>query len=568
MKPRNRDNTLQRNTNSAKSERENSPDVAATSQPAGRTADSDESGTTKPLPPVREDSPSFSDLGVRDETVEALKKLGIVQAFAIQEYAIPIAMRGNDIIGRAPTGTGKTLGFGVPILERVSTPAEGADGKPQALVVVPTRELGLQVSRDIEAAGATRGVRVLPVYGGRAYEPQIDALRNGVEIVVGTPGRLLDLLKAKHLDLGSVHTAVLDEADRMLDLGFAEDVEKLMDSLPSQRQTLLFSATMPDGIVALSRKFLHQPMTIHADVAVDSPTSGQTRQLAYLTHSLNKIEVLARILQAKNRGLTIVFSRTKRHTQRIADDLEFRGFAVAAVHGDLGQNARERALRAFRSGKIDVLVATDVAARGLDVRDVTHVINYDSPDDAETYVHRIGRTGRAGAEGVAVTFVNWEDAPRWRLIAKTLELELTEPVETYHTSDHLYTDLDIPQDAAANLASQDRKRAGLSAEADIDFENDGRSRSKSRARNGKRRSGPSQRGREQSSRGREQSKSDNASPSGRQRRRTRGGSPKTSGPQQAQDVKQNASGTTGTKTDGASSRRRRRRRRPASGDKA
>ena len=543
-RPRNRDNTLQRNTG----------DEA--SQPITGTT----SSTPDAPPPVRPDSPSFLDLGVRTETVEALDAIGINQAFAIQEYAIPIAMRGNDIIGRAPTGTGKTLGFGVPILERVVGPNEGADGLPQALVVVPTRELGLQVCRDIEAAGATRGIRVLPVYGGRAYEPQIEALRSGVEIVVGTPGRLLDLLKSKKLRLDSVRIAVLDEADRMLDLGFAEDVEKLLNALPEQRQTMLFSATMPDAIVALSRRFLHQPMTIHAEVAAQTGVSSQTRQLAYLTHSLNKIEVLARILQAKNRGLTIVFSRTKRHTQRIADELEFRGFAVAAVHGDLGQNARERSLRAFRSGKVDVLVATDVAARGLDVQDVTHVVNYDSPEDSETYVHRIGRTGRAGATGVAVTFVSWEDLPRWKIISKTLDLDMAEPVETYHTSDHLYADLDIPEGAPASLPSADRKRAGLSAEADIDIEGN---HDRKRPRNRKRRRRPG-----------DSAKTSDTAQAPRQRRRTRSGQSKSAKTGNETDVKRQDDGPGGTATgvasgDGAASRpRRRRRRRPASSDPA
>jgi len=546
-KPRNRDNTLQRDT----SDEVLKPDLGAHS-----------SESTAP-PPVRPDSPSFEDLGVRTETVEALSAIGIVQAFAIQEYAIPIAMRGNDIIGRAPTGTGKTLGFGIPILERVTGPSEGTDGRPQALVVVPTRELGLQVCRDIEAAGATRGIRVLPVYGGRAYEPQVEALRNGVEIVVGTPGRLLDLLKSKKLRLDAVHTAVLDEADRMLDLGFAEDVEKLLNSLPEQRQTMLFSATMPDGIVALSRRFLRQPMTIHAEVATDSGLSAQTRQLAYLTHSLNKIEVLARILQARERGLTIVFSRTKRHTQRVADELEFRGFAVAAVHGDLGQNARERSLRAFRAGKVDVLVATDVAARGLDVQDVTHVINYDSPEDSETYVHRIGRTGRAGASGVAVTFVSWEDMPRWKIISKTLELDLSEPAETYHTSDHLYADLNIPTDAPASLPSTDRTRAGLSAEADIDIE--GAKRTSGRRRTAGK---PSSRG----TSGRNRAAKPGGSGSGetesarapRQRRRTRGGQDKQETPStpKQSEGSDSASGSTAKSSGDGAPRRRRRRRAP------
>ena len=314
--------------------------------------------------PVRPEAPTFTELGARAETVEALAAAGITRAFAIQEYALPIALRGSDLIGQAPTGTGKTLGFGIPLLERVFAPAEGADGVPQALVVVPTRELGLQVAKDLAAAGSTRGVRVLPIYGGVAYEPQIDALRKGVEILVGTPGRLLDLAKQKHLRLDRVHALVLDEADRMLDLGFLDDVERILAMLPEDRQTMLFSATMPDPIVTLARRFLRHPVTIHAGHTAETGPSPQTKQLAYRTHSMNKVEVVARILQARGRGLTMIFTRTKRAADRVAEDLDFRGFAVAAVHGDLGQGARERALRAFRAGKIDILVATDVAARG------------------------------------------------------------------------------------------------------------------------------------------------------------------------------------------------------------
>jgi superfamily II DNA/RNA helicase len=419
--------------------------------------------------PVRPDSPTFAELGVRSETVEALSAAGITRAFAIQEYALPIALRGTDLIGQAPTGTGKTLGFGLPLLERVTAPAEGADGKPQALVVVPTRELGLQVARDIAAAGSTRGVRVLPIYGGVAYEPQVDALAKGVEILVGTPGRLLDLAKQKQLKFGAIRTLVLDEADRMLDLGFLEDVEKILAMLPEQRQTMLFSATMPEPIVALARRFLHHPVTIHAGHTADSGLSPLTKQVVYRTHPLNKLEMLARILQARNRGLTMIFTRTKRAADRVAEDLDFRGFAVAAVHGDLGQGARERALRAFRTGKIDVLVATDVAARGLDVSGVTHVINYDCPEDPDTYTHRIGRTGRAGATGVAVTFVDWEDMPRWVLIDKSMGLNMPQPPETYHTSPALYADLDIPTDISGTLPTAERNRAGLAAEVEEDL---------------------------------------------------------------------------------------------------
>ncbi|WP_250001469.1 DEAD/DEAH box helicase [Actinoplanes sp. M2I2] len=419
--------------------------------------------------PVRPDSPTFAELGVRAETVEALAKAGITHAFAIQEYALPIAMRGTDLIGQAPTGTGKTLGFGLPMLERVTAPSEGADGRPQALIVVPTRELGLQVARDLAAAGSTRGIRVLPIYGGVAYEPQVDVLKKGVEILVGTPGRLLDLAKQKHLKLDTVRTLVLDEADRMLDLGFLEDVEKILAMIPEARQTMLFSATMPDPIVALSRRFLRHPVTIHAGHTADSGPSPLTKQVVYRTHPLNKVEMVARILQARERGLTMIFTRTKRAADRLAEDLDFRGFAVAAVHGDLNQGARERALRAFRSGKIDVLVATDVAARGLDVSGVTHVINYDCPEDPETYTHRIGRTGRAGATGVAVTFVDWEDMPRWVLIDKSMGLSMPQPPETYHTSPALYSDLDIPTDVSSTLPTADRSRVGLSAEVEEDL---------------------------------------------------------------------------------------------------
>ncbi|MBT8227835.1 MAG: DEAD/DEAH box helicase [Dactylosporangium sp.] len=430
------------------------------------------------------DGPTFASLGVRSETVQALADVSISRPFAIQEYALPIALRGADLIGQAPTGTGKTLAFGVPILEHLRAPEDGASGLPQALIVLPTRELGLQVARDLAVAGKTRNVRVLAAYGGVAYEPQTEALARGVEIVVGTPGRLLDLAGSRQLRLGDVRTLVLDEADRMLDLGFLDDVERILAMLPADRQTMLFSATMPDPIAALARRFLRQPVTVRAHHETEAGASPLTKQVVYRTHPLNKVEVLARILQADGRGLTMIFTRTKRSADRLAGELDFRGFAAAAVHGDLGQGARERALRAFRSGKVDALVATDVAARGLDVFGVTHVVNYDCPEDAEAYVHRIGRTGRAGASGVAVTFVDWEDMPRWRLIEKTLDLELTgssgEPPETYHTSSHLFADLDIPQEVNGTLPSTDRTRVGLAAERleDVEGRRSGRRRSR------------------------------------------------------------------------------------------
>jgi superfamily II DNA/RNA helicase len=457
---------------------------------------------------TRPDSPTFAELGARPETVAALAAVNITQAFAIQEYALPILMRGADLIGQAPTGTGKTLAFGIPLLERVEPAADG--GAPQALVVVPTRELGLQVAKDLAAAGATRGVRVLPIYGGVAYEPQVAALRKGVEILVGTPGRLLDLARQKHIRLRQIRALVLDEADRMLDLGFLDDVEQILSMLPADRQTMLFSATMPEPIVTLARRFLRSPVTVHASHPGAGSQAPDTRQLVYRTHSLNKVEIVARILQGQERGLTMIFSRTKRGVDKVASELDFRGFAVAAVHGDLGQGARERALRAFRNGKVDVLVATDVAARGLDVTGVTHVINYDCPEDPDAYTHRIGRTGRAGASGVAVTFVDWEDMARWRLIDKTLGMETPEPPETYHTSEWLYTDLGIPADATGELPHANRSRAGLAAETEEDL------------------GGRSSRGRRSHGAGRSTGGRTTAAATGdrsRRRRRRRGGQP-------------------------------------------
>lgn len=416
--------------------------------------------------PVRPDSPTFAELGTQPEIVRALTEAGIERAFAIQELTLPLALAGDDIIGQARTGTGKTLGFGVPLLQRITLPG---DGTPQALVVVPTRELCLQVTHDIKDAGKHLGVRLLSVYGGIPYEPQIKALRAGVDIVIGTPGRLLDLAEQRHLVLGKVSGLVLDEADKMLDLGFLPDIERILRMVPDQRQTMLFSATMPGPIITLARTFLRQPTHVRAEETDASAIHERTRQFVYRAHSLDKIEIVARALQAEGRGLTMIFARTKRTAQKISDDLTERGFAVAAVHGDLGQGAREQALRAFRSGKVDVLVSTDVAARGLDVDDVTHVINYQCPEDEGSYIHRIGRTGRAGKEGVAITLVDWDEEARWKLVSDGLSLDIPVPVETYSTSEHLFADLGIPAGASSRLPLAKRTRAGLSAEPEENF---------------------------------------------------------------------------------------------------
>ncbi|GLZ43554.1 DEAD/DEAH box helicase [Actinokineospora sp. NBRC 105648] len=398
--------------------------------------------------------------------MRALAEAGIERTFAIQELTLPLALAGDDLIGQARTGMGKTLGFGVPLLQRLQTPG---DGTPQALVVVPTRELCLQVSADLRDAGKHMGGRVLSIYGGRPYEPQVAALRKGVDIVVGTPGRLLDLAEQKHLVLGKVRGLVLDEADEMLDLGFLPDIERILRMVPDQRQTMLFSATMPGPIITLARTFLTQPTHIRAEENDASAVHERTEQFVYRAHSLDKIEVVARSLQAEGRGLTMVFTRTKRTAQKVADELTERGFAAGAVHGDLGQGAREQALRAFRSGKVDVLVCTDVAARGIDVTDVTHVINYQCPEDEKTYVHRIGRTGRAGKTGVAVTLVDWDEEPRWKSISDALGLGKPAPVETYSTSAHLFADLGIPAGSTGRLPIGMRTRAGLDAEPEEDF---------------------------------------------------------------------------------------------------
>ncbi|TFI43895.1 DEAD/DEAH box helicase [Rhodococcus sp. 1R11] len=403
--------------------------------------------------------PTFAELNVDADIVRALADMGIERTFAIQELTLPLAIAGDDLIGQARTGMGKTFGFGVPLLHRLATENSGTtplDGTPRALIIVPTRELCVQVSSDLENAskylsGANGPVKVLSIYGGRPYEAQISALQNGVDVVVGTPGRLLDLAKQNHLILGKVGVLVLDEADEMLDLGFLPDIERILGMVPDKRQTMLFSATMPGPIITLARTFLTQPTHIRAEEAESSAVHDRTAQHVYRAHALDKVEMVAKVLKAEGRGATMVFTRTKRTAQKVSDELAERGYSVGAVHGDLGQVQREKALKAFRTGKIDVLIATDVAARGIDIDDVTHVINYQCPEDEKTYVHRIGRTGRAGRTGIAVTLVDWDDIPRWQLIDKALNLGMPDPVETYSSSPHLFAELDIPTDATGTV---------------------------------------------------------------------------------------------------------------------
>ena len=391
---------------------------------------------------------TFLELGVDQDIVDVLAESGITEAFPIQEQTIPLAISGQDIIGQAKTGTGKTFGFGLPLLQRIGdNPEDGV----QALIVVPTRELCVQVYEDLELATKNRAATVVPIYGGKAYEGQIEQLKAGAQIIVGTPGRLLDLVNQRILSLKNVREMVLDEADKMLDLGFLADIEKLFAMTPATRHTMLFSATVPGSIVTLARRFRSHPIRVRATDPDEGLSQANIEHIIYRAHSLDKDEVIGRILQAEGRGKTVIFMRTKRAAAKLQEELSDRGFPAAAVHGDLNQDQRERAMAAFKSGKKDILVATEVAARGIDVDDVTHVINHTVPDDEKAYLHRVGRTGRAGRTGIAVTFVDWDDMHKWALINNALEFGMPEPVETYSSSPHLFADLKIPEGTKGRL---------------------------------------------------------------------------------------------------------------------
>ncbi|MDO4610227.1 DEAD/DEAH box helicase [Corynebacterium sp.] len=429
--------------------------------------------------------PAFSELGVAAEICGALSDHGIDRTFAIQELTLPLALDGVDIIGQARTGMGKTLGFGVPLLDRVFDDARvrEPDGTPRALVVVPTRELAQQVHDDLAPAAEAVGLGMTVIYGGRPYEEQIEALEKGVDVVVGTPGRLLDLAMRGNLVLSKVAVLVFDEADEMLDLGFLPDIEQILHAVPAERQTMLFSATMPGPILKLARTFMRSPVHIRAESGDHEATIHETtRQVVFQSHQMDKTEVIARILQAHNRGRTMIFARTKRSTAALAEKLGERGFHVTAVHGDMGQPAREKSLNAFRHGDVDVLVATDVAARGIDVDDVTHVINHQVPEDEMTYVHRIGRTGRKGKTGTAVTLVGWDEVARWTMIDDALGLGIGEPPQWFSTSPEFLEALDIPEGATGSVGPA---RPVLGARPPRDRDRDGHgSRAGRRGRGG------------------------------------------------------------------------------------
>lgn len=354
---------------------------------------------------------TFAELGLDPKIVTAIAAMGFENPTPIQAKAIPVLLTGVDLIGQAQTGTGKTAAFGLPILEKL----DPQDNSVQSIILAPTRELAVQVAEGIHKFGKNSGLKVVPVYGGQPIDRQFRALKNGAHIVVGTPGRVLDHLRRGSLDISSVKICVLDEADEMLALGFQEDLDAILAELPESRQLAFFSATMPPRILQLTKKFLRDP--VHVQIKVRRRTVDTTNQTYYEVPNGGKLDALARILDMETPGPTIVFCRTRQETNDLADDLRLRGYATDALHGDMNQNERDRVMRRFKDGAADLLVATDVAARGLDIETVTHVVNYDIPWDVEQYIHRIGRTGRAGRSGDAITLVT----PRERVQLKNIE---------------------------------------------------------------------------------------------------------------------------------------------------
>jgi ATP-dependent RNA helicase DeaD len=369
--------------------------------------------------PKASDEPTFADLGLPPAVIRALRDVGYETPSAIQTATIPSLLAGRDVVGLAQTGTGKTAAFALPILSRLDV----SQRNPQALVLAPTRELALQVCEAFERYAAhLRGVHVLPVYGGQGYGVQLSALRRGVHIVVGTPGRIMDHLDKGTLDLSELKYLVLDEADEMLKMGFAEDVETILAKTPTDKQVALFSATMPAQIRRISAKYLRDPEEV--TVRTRTTTAAGTTQRYLVVSYLQKVDALTRILEVENFEAMIVFTRTKNQTETLAERLRARGYAAAAINGDIVQAQRERTVEQLRSGRLDILVATDVAARGLDVERISHVVNFDIPADTESYVHRVGRTGRAGRTGDAISFVT----PRERRMLATIEKATRQPL--------------------------------------------------------------------------------------------------------------------------------------------
>ena len=360
----------------------------------------------------------FTSLNLREEIVQAITELGYAEPTAIQAGIIPLMLTGVDVIGQAQTGTGKTAAFALPILNNFSH-----QKNPQALILAPTRELALQVADSMIEYGKHLNVRVLAVYGGQPYGPQIGGLKRGVDVVVGTPGRLIDLLERKVLDLSGIQTVVLDEADEMLNMGFIEDVETILGMTPPERHTALFSATMPPRIRSLANRFMRDPQSVH--IKRSTLTVSAIEQRYYLVHENEKTNALTRLFEIEPIHSALIFARTRAETATLANELVVRGIPAEAIHGDLDQYARERVLGRFRANQLKVLVATDVAARGLDIEDISHVFNYHLPDDAEVYIHRIGRTGRAGKTGIAITLLSPKEKRRLREVEALTKQPIT-----------------------------------------------------------------------------------------------------------------------------------------------
>lgn len=342
----------------------------------------------------------FDELGLNDKILKAINELGFEEPSQIQEQAIPVVLEGHDVIGQAQTGTGKTLAFGAPVLNKIGSPK----GKVSSIIIAPTRELAIQVNDEIGRLAKFTGIRTIPVYGGKPIDRQIRSIKQGVDIVVGTPGRVLDLIRRRVLDLSHVNFVVLDEADEMLDMGFIEDIKEIVSNCPEDRQTMLFSATMPAAIKSLAKQYMKKDIK-HISVVKKSMTVSTVKQYYFEIKQNNRFESLCRVIDYDEPNSAIIFCKTKKGVDELVERLQVRGYNVEGMHGDMTQDHRMNTLRKFKEGNLEFLVATDVAARGIDVESVTHVVNYDLPQDSDSYVHRIGRTGRANREGTAYTFV-------------------------------------------------------------------------------------------------------------------------------------------------------------------
>lgn len=361
---------------------------------------------------------NFQDLGISPATMKSLKKMGFEEATPIQAETIPISLANKDLIGQAQTGTGKTAAFGIPLVDKIDRDKDVIQG----IIIAPTRELAIQVSEELYKIGYGKRTRVLSIFGGQDINRQIRALKNKPQIIVGTPGRILDHIKRKTLNLENVHTVILDEADEMLNMGFIEDIEAILSEIPTERQTLLFSATMPGPIRRIAERFMKEPQVVR--VKTKEVTVPQIEQYYLELQEKSKFDVLTRLLDIQSPELAIVFGRTKRRVDELSEALNLRGYMAEGIHGDLSQAKRLSVLRKFKEGSIDVLVATDVAARGLDISGVTHVYNFDIPQDPESYVHRIGRTGRAGKTGVAITFITQREKSYLQIVEKTTKRKM------------------------------------------------------------------------------------------------------------------------------------------------